>query len=171
MGIERPSYNLMQSRYEQYRLDSAPCKSPAITNQCAVRMSLALYRNGFTFEGFPHQRRIHSGRESCRLGDEPHIVGADELHRYLVQVWGNGQRIHGRSARSEIAGTKGIIYFNNCFHRSTDPDGENRGDHIDLWNGDNYYNELLRVSAGGSARVGSDLFEAASFVRFFALPA
>jgi len=45
-----------------------------------------------------------------------------------------------------------------------------RGDHIDLWDGEHYYNQLLRVSAGGTARVGTDLFAAASFVRFFWLP-
>jgi hypothetical protein len=133
-------------------------------------MSLALGRNGFTFDEFPRQRRIHSGRPGCQLGTEPHIVGADELHRYLAQVWDTGTRGHGADFRGQIAGMKGVIYFNNCFHRSTDPDGESRGDHIDLWNGENYYNELLRVSAGGTARVGTDLFAAASFVRFFALP-
>ena len=170
MGTERVSFQRMQTLYEQYRVDSAPCKSPSITNQCAVRMSLALVRNGFSLSSFANQRRIHTGRASCQLGSEPHIVGADELHRYLVQVWGNGERGHGAGFRSEIAGEKGMLYFNNCFHRGTDPDGENRGDHIDLWDGTNYYNELLHVSAGGSARPGTNLFRAAGYVRFFALP-
>lgn len=169
MAVDRPNYALMRDRYEEYRTDSAPCKSPGITNQCAVRMSLALVGNGFSLDDFANQRRIHDGRAACHLED-PHIVGADELHRYLVQVWDNGTRGHGAGFRSELAGRKGVVYFNNCFHRSTDPEGESRGDHIDLWTGDNYYNELLRVSAGGSARVGTDLFAAASFIRFFWLP-
>ena len=133
-------------------------------------MSLALVRNGFSLDGFPRQRRVHRDRTSCQLGSEPHIVGADELHRYLVQLWDEGLRGHGADFRSQIAGQNGVLYFNNCFHRSTDADGESRGDHIDLWNGTNYYNELLHVSAGGGARPGTNLFRHASYVRFFALP-
>ena len=45
MGTERINFTLMQENYEQYRGDPAPCKSPGISNQCAVRMSLALVRN------------------------------------------------------------------------------------------------------------------------------
>jgi hypothetical protein len=170
MGTERINFTLMQENYEQYRDDSAPCKSPGISNQCAVRMSLALVRNGFSLDDFPNQRRVHQGRTRCALGDDAHVVGADELHRYLSQVWDTGLRGEGTEFRSQLIGNRGVIYFNNCFHRSSDPEGESRGDHIDLWDGEHYYNQLLRVSAGGTARVGTDLFAAASFVRFFWLP-
>lgn len=171
MSTARVDFNLMQASYEGYRLgDPAPCKSPGISNQCAVRLSLALVRNGFSLESFPNQRRIHNGRSRCSLGSDQHIVGADELHRYLTQVWDMGVRGSGESIRSQIGTLRGIVYFNNCFHRSTDPEGESRGDHIDLWNGTNYYNQLLGIAAGGTARAGTDLFAAASFVRFFWLP-
>ena len=170
MGTDRVNFSLMHANYEEYRNDSAPCKSPGISNQCAVRMSLALVRNGFSLDEFPNQRRIHSGRSACQLGEEPHVVGADELHRFLLQVWDTGERGTGSEFRARLAGNRGVIYFNNCFHRSSDPEGESRGDHIDLWDGEHYYNQLLRVSAGGTARVGTDLFAAASFVRFFWLP-
>jgi hypothetical protein len=170
MSTERVNYNLLQAAYENYRSDSQPCKSPGIANQCAVRMSLALVRHGFSLDDFPDQRRVHRGRSRCALGEDPHVVGADELHRYLARVWDAALRGSGAEIRRQIAGQKGVVYFNNCFHRGTDPDGEKRGDHIDLWTGENYYNQLLRVSAGGTARVGTDLFAAASFVRFFWLP-
>jgi hypothetical protein len=170
MSQSRPTFEQMRTCYEGYRNDSAPCKFPGISNQCAVRLSVALVRNGMSLDEFPDQRRIHQGRSRCAI-TEQHLVGADELHRYLVRVWDAGLRGTGSSIRDQIGGNAGIIYFNNCFHRSSDPEGTNRGDHIDLWNGENYYNQLLRVSAGGTARVGRDLFAAADFVRFFWLPA
>lgn len=170
MTVERIQYSLMQTVYETYRNDARPCKNPAIDNQCAVRMSLALVRNGFSLDGFPNQRRIHSGRAGCRLGDEAHVVGANELHVYLVSVWDTGLRGNGAAVRTQIANTPGIVFFNNCFHRSTDAEGTNTGDHIDLWNGTQYYNQVLGIGAGGNARAGTDLFSRASYVRFFWLP-
>lgn len=169
MGTERVSFNAMRTCYEGYRADTAPCKSPAISNQCAVRMSVALVNNGFSLENFPQQRRIHQGRASCQI-ETPHLVGANELHLYLLRVWDTGLRGSGSEIKSQIADAKGIIYFNNCFHRRTDGEGANSGDHIDLWNGANYYNQILGIGAGGNARAGTDLFSRASFVRFFWLP-
>jgi hypothetical protein len=133
-------------------------------------MSLALVRNGFDFGSFHNQRRIHQGRTGCHLGGEAHVVGANELHQYLVSVWDTGLRGSGGAIRAQIADTPGIVFFNNCFHRGTDAEGTNTGDHIDLWNGANYYNQILGIGAGGTARAGADLFSRASFVRFFWLP-
>ena len=170
MSTERVQFILMQASYEAYRNDTAPCKSPSITNQCAVRMSVALVNNGFDFDAFPAQRRVHRGRASCRLGDLPHVVGANELHLYLQQVWDAGLRGSGADIHRQIANVKGVVFFNNCFHRSTDAEGTNTGDHIDLWNGTDYYNHILGISAGGNARASTNLFNRASFVRFFWLP-
>lgn len=169
MGRARPTFGQMRSLYEDYRADTMPCKYPGIENQCAVRMSLALVRNGFSLDNFPEQRRIHRGRSQCVVEDD-HIVGADELHQYLVRVWDAGLRGTGSAILPQISGTPGIIYFNNCFHRSADAEGSNRGDHIDLWDGENYYNQILQVSAGGGTAVQSDLFATADYVRFFWLP-
>jgi hypothetical protein len=127
-------------------------------------MSLALYRSGFTFESFPHQARIHHGRTVCQLGDEPHLVGANELHSFLIRVWNPGIRWRGSDILTQIQGRSGIVYFNNCFHRSSDPDGTNRGDHIDLWDGSQIYNQILGVTDDGD-----NLFGRADYVRFFAL--
>jgi Type VI secretion system (T6SS), amidase effector protein 4 len=168
MTTERISFSLLQAVYETYRTDGHPCKNPSIHNQCAVRMSLALGRNGFSFENFHDQPRIHHGRTDCQLGDEPHLVGADELHRFIMQMWDAGQRDSGSEIRSRIAGLPGIIYFNNCFARTEG--GARTGDHIDLWNGSQIYNQVLGISAGGSVAAGTDLFSRASFVRFFWLP-
>jgi hypothetical protein len=170
MSVERTSYNLMQAVYETYRTDARPCKNPAIDNQCAVRMSLALVRGGFSLDGFPNPRRVHQGRANCALGAEAHVVGANELHQYLTTVWDTGLRGSGATIRAQIADSPGVVYFNNCFHRRTDAEGTNTGDHIDLWDGTQYYNQILGIGAGGNARAGTDLFSRASFVRFFWLP-
>ena len=164
MSIQRVPFTSMRRVYDSYQGNTTPCRNPAIRNQCAVRMSLALGRNGFTFESFGHQNRIHHGRASCGLGEEPHLVGANELHLFLVNVWDAGMRGSGSEIQSRIQGLPGIVYFNNCFHRGTDEVGTNTGDHIDLWDGSRIYNEVLRVTVDGD-----HLFNRASFVRFFRL--
>jgi hypothetical protein len=127
----KPSFQLMQAAYQSYVVDSAPCKA-GITNQCAVRMSVALERCGFSLCAFQNPERIHRGRRSCRLAIQ-HLVGAHELARYLAAVWGEPQRFQGptqSSASGSLGGRTGIIYFNNCFRRGSG--GPNTGDHIDL---------------------------------------
>lgn len=211
-----PEYGLMSRAYEDYRLDSAPCKNPLIDNQCAVRMSVALGRCGFGLQDFGDQRRIHRHRAQCQLEVE-HVVGAQELADYLVQSLAMPYKFSGRrrsrhhapdhgggrlrtvpsrdvqepagaepvdhlptrgprgitglppaTARDSLHGVTGIIFFKNCFRRGGHH-GPKTGDHIDLFDGTNYFNELLHVSAGGSARSGTDLFRAAQEVWFFPL--
>ena len=72
------------------------------------------------------------------------------------------------TARSTLHGVTGIIFFKNCFRRGGHH-GPKTGDHIDLFDGKNYFNELIHASAGGSARAGSDLFREAQEVWFFPL--
>lgn len=164
----KPSYELMKRAYEDYRVDSAPCKA-GITNQCAVRMSVALERCGFSLDAFDPHRRVHRGRSSCHLSVQ-HVVGANELARYLSRIWGEPEKWRGdgvNSAAGELAGRTGIIYFNNCFQRAGQ--ASRRGDHIDLWNGTTYYNQLIHVAAGGDARAGTPLFGRSDEVWFFPL--
>ena len=168
MRVVRPSYSMMERAYRDYATDSAPCKDPAITNQCAVRLSVALSRCGVDLLGFPDRRRVHSGRQRCRL-DRDHVVGAEELGRYLLGILGAPRRFNAQQAddaRGALAGQRGIIYFNNCFRRST---GAQTGDHIDLFDGNRYYNEIIRVGAGGDAGTRTDLFHRANQVWFLPL--
>lgn len=133
-------------------------------------MSVALVRSGFTLSAFGEQARVHSGRGACQLS-VPHIVGARELADYLVQCWGEPRRFRGTglaNAQTSLRHFKGVIYFNNCFARVAG--GLRRGDHIDLWTGTEYYNEILRLGAGGDAGAGARLFDRADRVWFFPLP-
>lgn len=166
--VIKPSYALMQQAYQDYRTDSAPCKA-GVTNQCAVRMSVALERCGFSLDAFTPANRVHRNRTSCRL-TIPHVLGAEELINYLKRMWGAPREFRGATlagAAAAIAGQRGVIYFNNCFTRKG---SEHRtGDHIDLWTGDKYYNQIIHVGAGGDAGARAALFDRADRIWFFPL--
>jgi hypothetical protein len=166
--IIKPSYQLMKMAYEDYRVDSAPCKA-GVTNQCAVRMSVALHRCGFDIDNFDPARRVHRGRSRCQLS-VPHVLGANELARHLASQWGEPERYTRNAAHNAadvLHSRTGVIYFNNCFQRAGQ--SSRRGDHIDLWNGTTYYNTIIHVGAGGDASASTPLFGRSDAVWFFPL--
>ncbi|REJ77944.1 MAG: hypothetical protein DWQ47_16430 [Acidobacteria bacterium] len=168
MCVTKPSFHFMNMAYNDYKVDNAPCKA-GVTNQCAVRMSVALNRCGFDLEAFKNQKRIHKNRKSCKL-TVPHVLGARELAKYLSESWGPPIKFAGggvESAPFVFHRRKGVIYFDNCFIRKGQT--KKTGDHIDLWTGITYYNEIIKVSAGGSAQVGTPLFGESKEVWFFPL--
>lgn len=176
MSTAKPSASALHGAYLRYFLDRSPCGDDRINNQCAVRMSVALVRCGFTIrnEDFEDPRRIHRGRSACNLSED-HVCGAHELEQALVGLWGEGEIFRGPSgapiAAAMIRGRWGILYFNNCFTRR----GSSRasGDHIDLWNGTNYMNQLYGIGAGGDATARDSLFDRSGnsgyYIRFFSL--
>lgn len=164
----KPPFTLMRTAYDDYRQDSGPCKA-GVTNQCAVRMSVALERCGVSFNAFEPRRRVHRNRPACRL-TVPHVLGARECIRYLRRLWGQPERFRGdevNSAAEAIEGRTGIVYFDNCFTR--EGSATKSGDHIDLWNGTTYYNQLIHVPAGGDAAAGTPLFGRSEEVWFYHL--
>ena len=164
----KPSYHLMLQAYQYYLIDSAPCKGGA-RNQCAVRMSVALERCGLSLSAFRPPRRVHRNRASCRLSI-PHVLGASELARYLRRLWGVTHLFRRSTldeAAASLAGHQGIIYFSNCYRRRSG--GPRRGDHIDLWDGQRYYNQVIHLGAGGDAGADAPLFDRADQVWFFRL--
>ncbi len=74
-----------------------------------------------------------------------------------------------RDTLEQITGQTGIVYFNNCFIR--DGSTAQVGDHIDLFNGQNYFNDVNGVLAGGNESVGrvNYLFGSADQVWFWPL--
>ena len=160
----------MARAYQDYTIDSAPCKA-GVTNQCAVRMSVAIERCGFSLSAFDPQRRVHRGRNRCQL-EVAHVLGANELARYLARMWGQPEKFRGAAghdAADTLSGRKGVIYFNNCFKRRR-TDTRRKGDHIDLWTGSQYYNQIIHVGAGGDAGARARLFGRSDQVWFFPLP-
>lgn len=166
--VFKPTYNLMDRAYQDYtNKRTAPC-GYGYKNQCAVRMSVALGRCGFSLDAFPNPSRVHDGREKCDC-NFPHVVGAHELAKYLKKIWGADKIYRGSelpNAITELTGKKGIIYFNDVFKR----DNGSAGDHIDLWNGVTMYNQILKTSVGGSAGYRTKrMFKKANRIWFFNL--
>jgi hypothetical protein len=171
--VERPQYELMKRGYEAYRSNTSPCQGGA-ANQCAVRMSIALGRAGFGLECFTPANRVHSGGTRCGTDGMKHVLGAEELARFLATALGAPTIIRPRPRHSgcahaidQIRGQTGIVYFNNCFTRAGAT--VRSGDHIDLFNGTQYYNQILHPAAGGNESTIGNLFGVADQVRFWAL--
>lgn len=171
--VIRPQYSLLERAYNDYRINSTPCQG-GVSNQCAVRMSIALVRAGFGLESFQPHNRVHSGNGACHTDGVPHVVGAEELARFLQRALAEPtiyRRSRGRSghhsAFEQVRGTRGILYFNNCFQRAGQ--AGRRGDHIDLFNGEEYYNQIIHPNAGGDETTGGNLFRRADAVWFWQL--
>ena len=148
-----------------------------VTNQCAIRRSIALGRLGFSSEGCPEPRRVPgTSLRKCPLA-EPHIVGATELMKFLIDSFGLTARYEGhqvKSAYESVRGRKGILYFDNL--------GGAKGDHIDLFDGTAIFNELRDYPdwghlGGGSPPPIADLgkvtrsryFDRARYIQFIQL--
>lgn len=170
--LPRPSFNLVRQCFDEYRGATAPCKG-GIDNQCAVRMSVALVRCGLALDRFQSPARVHQGRRTCKL-NIAHIVGAEELERYLRTALGKPLEFTHRDLRRPdlvlqcLKGLTGITYFNNIFTRK----GQKKatGDHIDLFDGTRCYNEILGITPGGGTSSATlSFFKRADKVSFFYL--
>lgn len=110
---------------------------PVFSNQCAIRMGVALRRAGVQ----PSQL---GGCPDCTVHsrEEMHYINANQLANALAraQIDGVGpiEKISGADAAKfypKIFGRTGMLYIQDYWHRSTDPADRPTGDHIDVWNG------------------------------------
>jgi Type VI secretion system (T6SS), amidase effector protein 4 len=163
------AYNIVSyyGKYLKYGT-THPCRDPSAKNQCAVRLSMAIEGNspGFIDE-FEPQNRVHRDRVTCN-NLPPHVLGAAELGRYLIYKWGAPYTYRSpeqmRLVRQVLKDRYGVVWFINCYKN----EAGNLSDHIDMWNGYHYMNELLKESAGGNASAADDLFsKSAGGVCFF----
>lgn len=109
---------------------------PVFSNQCAIRMSIALRRAGVSasqLAGCAHCE-VHS-RESM------HFINANQLANAIARAnlpgVGPIEKYSGPEAATfypKIFGRTGIIYVQDYWRRSSDT-GKATGDHIDVWNG------------------------------------
>ena len=135
----KPMYVDLEKIYKTYFNGQDLRSGDLYKNECAIRMSLALSLNGFSFDRFPDKSRLKIGGRTGIL--VPHVYGAYELAAYLKKEWGPPISFRGKAkeiAQGIISGKRGVLYFNNC---------SGTGDHIDLWNGAEFYNQILGVSA------------------------
>jgi len=104
---------------DNYPCDLSPC-SDGYTNQCALRMSVALDKSGFSFGDYTDPLCSHG-----------HARGAESLANHLWRTWGR-PRVFTRasSAKRSLSSASGIVFFKDItgFRNGM-------GDHIDLWTG------------------------------------
>ena len=154
--VARPAIGNLRRAFDAYRLDSQPCKRRGLPNQCAIRLSIALYRSGFHLNGI--SGTVHHSPRSCHISI-PHVAGANQLAKFLERKLGTPTKYRHQEhelAVQQLQGQQGIIYFDNCYRRRGS--ASKQGDHIDLWVGDRYFNQILHVSAGGNSRPDAHLF-------------
>ncbi len=104
-----------------------PCDEEEFTNQCAIRMGVALEKSGIdttSFDTMYPNRRCYPGfKHSPR-----HILAAQELANWIKtknSLFGIVE-VHKNVTSKNFKGRKGIVFIKN---------GWGSTDHIDVWNG------------------------------------
>ena len=105
----------------------SPCDTKTFTNQCAIRMGVALEKSGIdtrSFDTMYPKRRCYPG-----FKHEPrHILAAHELANWMKskkQIFGIPE-FYKNVTSKDFLNRKGIVFIK---------DGWGATDHIDLWNG------------------------------------
>jgi hypothetical protein len=115
--VSLPSPAAILREYRRFRgVHGRPCQRP-ITNQCALRMSVALMRLdiGFHFEGSIEY--THRGGGSCGV-EVPHNAGAQRLFDHMQTFWNFTRYRKGRNGMTAneiyraVSGRSGVIFFN-----------------------------------------------------------
>jgi hypothetical protein len=109
--------------WNNYPTEQSPCDKVA-TNQCAIRMSLAL-----NAEGTIKINENTYTEPKCAHG---HARGAESLANHLYTAIGLPVKYTDvQKAKDKLKGKNGIIFFKDCFVRANETAQD--GDHIDLW--------------------------------------
>lgn len=123
---------------------------PAFSDQCAIRVGVALKKVGVTFKSYPSKGK-------CWFkGHTDHLLRARELADWLIlQPFVGCTKpidIKGTDWQERIKEKTGIVYFADYWRRTNrngTEESQPTGDHIDLWNG----NRLTTGSGSLRARL------------------
>jgi hypothetical protein len=124
------SKNKKNDPFQILREESPP--PPIYTDQCAIKMSIALQDGGLSLETFSKSRsevrEVFAVKKKYRGA-----LAAEELAAWLIKALGKPDQYSPSEASTAVTGRKGIIFFKDFWARpgETTP----QGDHIDLWNG------------------------------------
>jgi hypothetical protein len=132
-----------QELWENYPSDN-PYDNPAYTNQCAIRLSVALHRVGVEMKSFSSKLvKPRSGQASIGriiLDGKVTATRANELGEWLkLQPFaglGRVENITGADWLSKVKDRTGIIMFDGYWTRDGESESNASGGHIDLWNGE-----------------------------------
>ncbi len=105
----------------------SPCSTTHFTNQCAIRMGVALEKSGIDTKSFD---KMYPNRRCYKnLHHNPkHILAAQELANWIKSnemTFGKVQKFKNVSS-ANFVGKKGIVFIMN---------GWGSTDHIDIWDG------------------------------------
>ncbi|MEN8518039.1 type VI secretion system amidase effector protein Tae4 [Burkholderia sp. RS02] len=120
-----------------------PYDNPAYTNQCAIRVSVALHRVGVDMKSFSSKLVKPLGGQSSigriLLHGKATATRANELGAWLNLLpfagLGKVERVTGPDWESKIRGRTGIVMFDGYWVRDGEAAENASGGHIDLWNG------------------------------------
>jgi len=111
-----------QKIWDNHPYPGDPCDKSTFTNQCAIRMGVALAGAGLSLVSF-------QGAKCWLQHNPPHILRAQELANWLVAqtaTVGTVRKHKTKVSNLDFVGKKGIVFIK---------DGWGATDHIDIWNG------------------------------------
>ncbi|MCV6611444.1 MAG: type VI secretion system amidase effector protein Tae4 [Amphritea sp.] len=111
--------------------DDDPC-SDEFTNQCAIRISQALFDLGIQMKSFRGVRCWHDHQPE-------HVLRAQELANWFKKKpfagCGDTETYTGANFVEKLDGKTGVIFLADYWQRRGETGDNRSGDHIDLWNG------------------------------------
>jgi hypothetical protein len=133
-ALEIPFLRIWQNYPQEPPCVDSTGKPPAgWSNQCAVKLGVALARSGVSFSTYPRGGRCPTGPSDSAL-----IGSAENLANWLVNHRFPGcsprQLIRNEHWQTAVKGRTGIMFFKDYWRRPGQTTGNGSGDHIDLWN-------------------------------------
>jgi hypothetical protein len=107
---------------------------PGYTNQCAIKVSVAIHGAGIEMKSFRDLSVPVRGLPAARMAS--HLASWLKLQPFCG-LPSRPEKVTGADWQDKIRGKTGIVYFANYWMRDTAEKSRNdpSGDHIDLWNG------------------------------------
>lgn len=110
---------ITQTLWDNHPYPASPCSTDLFSNQCAIRMSVALEKTGIntsTFDTLYPRRRCCSAYPSLKHHKPGHIMSAQELANWMDKnssIFGITKKYTKKVSSSEFVGKKGIVFVMN----------------------------------------------------------
>jgi hypothetical protein len=112
-------------------VNKQPTGSKPFSDYCAIMLSEALIRSGYSLNGFKGNKCwSHEGIKHALLAEQL----AEHLKSSHIPWLGKLERINPSNFQSLLKERTGIIFFKDYWQRGSENTQNMTGDHIDLWN-------------------------------------